>query len=99
MRDKTKTLFQFSLTIVGIVVAMYGFHTYIDFRIESALQDEETLRSISSKVRPSCIFNEKGAILVDLGAMDHIDEIELKGIHRITSFPQKIIIRPNPITI
>lgn len=55
---------------------------------------DEFLRKLSDTVRPSCIFDQKGAILIDMGAMAHIENIQISPSQN-NNFPDKIIVRPN----
>jgi len=75
-------------TIIGII---YGFGAYVDYRVDKKVQSEDFLRRLSDSVRPSCIFDEKGSVLVDMGAMNFIDSIELSSTNGL---PEKIIVHP-----
>ena len=64
-------------TLVVIVGAVYGVGKFIDSRIDRRIKDEQFLRKIALYLRPTAIFDETGAVLVDQGAMEFIDELEV----------------------
>jgi len=83
--------------IVAVVVGVYGAVAFIDSRIEKKLADEVVLKKVAELVRPSCIFDERGSVLFDSGAMQSIDEIKLEGLKTEGEYgqlPFKIVIRP-----
>ena len=99
----TKKQFEQSSVAAGIVVAIvagvYGVVAFVDSRVERRLTEDDTLRKIASFVRPSCIFDERGSILYDSGAMQSIEEIKLEGLPKEEGkdrfpLPVKIILRP-----
>jgi hypothetical protein len=74
--------------IIGAVVflfaAYHGFNAYLDSRIESRITDPAFMRELARNVRPSVLFDERGSILADLGAMRFIDSIEVsKGTDEV----------------
>jgi hypothetical protein len=82
-------------TLVGVIGTIYGFHAYITKRIQDVVESETFLRSLSSKIRPMCIFDENGSILYDQGAMEVIDEIKILKKFDTGKVPSSILIRPN----
>ena len=90
---KSNPFFAFVGAIAAVVVAVYGFNVYVDSRVEKAVMDETFLRKLSARVRPYCIFNEKGAILVDGGAMDFLDSIDAGKIPD-GMVPEKLVVTP-----
>ena len=66
------------LPIMGVVGGIYAFTRFIDFRIEHAVNNEQFIKKVASHVRPYVIFDEDGAIHVDGGAMQCLEEIEVE---------------------
>lgn len=65
------------LQIAGLVGVLYGCMRFIDSRIEHAINDEQLIKKIASHVRPYVVFDENGSVLVDGGAMQYLEEIEV----------------------
>jgi hypothetical protein len=84
----------FTVSLATLLGVIYGFGLYVDSRVEHALRDESFLRRLSARVRPSLIFNEKGAILVDSGALEYITEIKTTITEKDFDLPGKILVRP-----
>lgn len=63
--------------IIVVVGALYACITYIESRIELAVNDEQFIRRVSSHVRPYVIFNANSSILAEGGAMQYIEDIKL----------------------
>jgi len=59
--------------IVGIIAGLFGIvfaiNSYIDWRIDQKLSDEQFLRRVGVSARPFCIFNSKASIRFDSGAL------------------------------
>jgi hypothetical protein len=68
---------EFLLAIFSIIIILYGIVKFIDSRISKKLVDAEFVKSIAHLLRPFAIFNEKGTVIVDRGAMSFIDDIEI----------------------
>lgn len=66
------------ITIALLMAASHGLNTYIDNRIEKKINDFKFLRKFAHAVRPSVVFDQKGSILADMGAMAYIDNIEVE---------------------
>ena len=88
------SIFKASFAIVGALVSLFGFNYYVDYRIERLTQNPEFLRKLSDTVRPSCIFNNKGSVLVDRGAMSHLDGIDVLQPIKSSEAPPKIVVHP-----
>lgn len=81
--------------LVLLVGGIYGLTSFIDSRIKSVVTDESYVRRIASEVRPSVIFDSKGSILFDQGAMRYLDEIEVVGgTNFLQNFPVRIVLKP-----
>ena len=82
--------------IIAVVVGIYGSIQFIDVRIEHAVNDEQFIRRVSSHVRPYVIFDVNSSILVDGGAMQYLEKIEVEetGKKDGTILPIKIVVTP-----
>lgn len=81
-------------SIATVIAAIYGVGRFIDSRIERKIRDSDFLRGLASSLRPSAMFDESGAILVDQGGMALMESIEVS--HSISEkVPSRITIRPN----
>jgi hypothetical protein len=83
------------ITVGGAFGVIWGAWSFVDWRISHALSDQATLRRIAQNVRPSCIFNEKGSVLFDSGAMAYIDDIRMETNPSAGKLPARITIRAN----
>lgn len=64
--------------IFALIGTIYGFHRYLDARIDARLNDRDVLERLAAEMRPSVLFNAEGSVLADLGAMRYLDEIHVK---------------------
>ena len=85
--------------VVAIVAGVYGVVAFVDNRIERRLTESDTLSKIASLVRPSFVFDERGSILYDSGAMQSIEDLKLEGPateegRKESSLPERITLRP-----
>ena len=76
-----------------VVAAIVGLTRFIDWRIERMIREETFLHRIASSLRPTVIFDENGSVLVDQGAMELINSIDvsLSDARR----PAEIVVVPN----
>jgi hypothetical protein len=69
------------LVVVGALGAiasfLYGIQAFIDGRVKAAIQDPAFISQLSRNLRPSVVFDSRGSILADLGAMQHINDIRV----------------------
>jgi hypothetical protein len=65
------------LTIAGLIGAIAGFTAWVHYSAQQAVLDEKFLATLAARVRPTCIFNSRGAIEADLGADQYIDDIQV----------------------
>ncbi|MCG6535991.1 MAG: hypothetical protein L7F78_15130 [Syntrophales bacterium LBB04] len=77
--------------VVFLVVAYHGLNSYIDSRIESKIHNTDYLKKLSRSVRPSLVFDEKGSILADMGAVPFISNI---SVSKTAKGSIKIVISP-----
>jgi len=77
--------------LAAIIGAFYGVLFFIDKRIENRIRDDGFLRKLASALRPTVIFNHKGSILVDQGAMHYIETIDIE-LDKEPPYPKQIII-------
>lgn len=92
-RITPKTIFATLISIAGVIGLVYGFNTFIDKKIASKMNDPEFVRQIATHVRPSVIFNSKGTILIDMGAMQYLDSISVEPTS-VADLPNKIVVKP-----
>jgi len=82
------------VSIGTIVAAIYGIIQFIDWRIERKIHEEPFLRKISASLRPMVIFDENGSILLDQGAMEVLEKIEVLRPAGDGNVPTEILIHP-----
>lgn len=75
--DQVYFILKFVIAGISIIGSIYGFAKFIDSRISKKLGDAEFVKGIAQLLRPYAIFNEKGEIIVDRGAMSFIGDIEI----------------------
>lgn len=83
-------------SIIGLIIALVTINQIIDFKINKKIYNNEFLSKIAIRVRPFAIFNANGSIIVDKGAMEYLENIEVipKKNSRI---PRKIILSPKKL--
>ncbi|TRZ74239.1 MAG: hypothetical protein D4R93_06885 [Deltaproteobacteria bacterium] len=79
---------------ITLITALYGVVLFIDKRIDRKLRDDAYLRKIASVLHPIVIFDHKGSILIDQGAMRFIASIKVEP-SKILPYPEHIIVSPN----
>ena len=67
-------LFIFLSAIVTIFLTLEG---YLDSKIENKITNEKFIDSLSEKLRPFLIFNEKGIVTYNHGALQSIENINV----------------------
>ena len=77
-------IIQYGVIIAALFPIIYGLIAWIDDRIESTVSKPEFLSMLAAQVRPSAIFNGKGSILADMGAMQQIDRISVEYSNTLT---------------
>lgn len=84
------------VTAIGIILAVsFTVSQVIDSRIEQAINDEQFIRRVSSHVRPYVIFDVNSSILVDGGAMQYLEKIEVEQTGpQDGTIPIKIVVTP-----
>ncbi len=96
--DTTRTIVVGSLSAIAILLTigslLWAMSNYLEHKIKTITNEDEFINKIASRVRPSMIFDDKGAIHVDQGAMQFLEKIEVdhnKGedIVYINIFPKK----------
>jgi len=86
-------------TIVGIIALMVTIfiqtNSSIDRKIREKLKDPEFIQMVAKEVKlPFVIFDNKGAVLVDQGAMRFIEGIDVEMDKKESLYPKQIIIHP-----
>jgi len=64
-------------SIVAFVVAYYGVTSFVDSRIEKQINDADFLKKLARNARPSLVFDVKGSIIADMGAVSYITNISI----------------------
>ena len=75
--DQVYYILKFVIAGISIIGSIYGFAKFIDSRISKKLGDAEFVKGIARLLRPYAIFNDKGEVIVDRGAMSFIEDIEI----------------------
>lgn len=96
------SLKSFLSTVMAVVVAIsvilgvgFGIFQLIDNRIEQAINDEQFIRKVAANIRPYVIFDVNESILVDGGAMQALEKIEVeKETGDSPLLPVKVIVTP-----
>lgn len=70
-------ILKFVIVGISIIGSIYGFAKFIDSRISKKLADAEFVKGIAKLLRPYAIFNQRGEVIVDRGAMSFIEDIEI----------------------
>jgi hypothetical protein len=73
----SKQAIAFLIALAGLFTIVKGFDLYVEHLVEKKTQNSDFIKSLVSKVRPTLIFNSSEAILVDLGAKEYIDHVEV----------------------
>ena len=63
--------------IVFLFVCYHGLNSYLDTRIETRINNADFLKKLARSVRPSLVFDEKGSIVADMGAVSFVDNISV----------------------
>ena len=79
--------------IGGLVGAIYGFKRYVESLVTKKLESHETIDKVSRLIRPSVIFDNKGIILADLGAMEYVKSIDLSYDDKEPELPVTVEIK------
>ncbi len=93
-----------AIAVVGItlLVGYHGINSFVDKKIEKAVADvdakiqasvnsDEFIKKAQAGVRPFLIFDARGKVLIDLGALEYIDPpvvVSTKG----NPIPEKVIV-------
>jgi hypothetical protein len=63
--------------IVFLVAAYHGLNSYLDSRIDSKINNADFLKKLARSVRPPLVFDEKGSIVADMGAVPFVNNISV----------------------
>jgi hypothetical protein len=77
--------------IVFLFAAYHGLNSYLDSRIDSKINNADFLKKLARSGRPSLVFDEKGSIVADMGAVAFVNNIS------VTKGPKdsfKIVVSP-----
>ena len=78
---RTGTILKVVYAVVGAIVFLFvgyhGLNSYLDARIETRINNADFLKKLARSVRPSLVFDEKGSIVADMGAVSFVDKISV----------------------
>ena len=84
--------------IIGALAVYFPMLSLIETLIEAKLNDEKFMGNLVANIRPSVVFDHRGSIIANMGALEHLGEIHVK-IGENTPYreriPEQIIISPN----
>ena len=87
------TALEIVVAVITIIAALYGVIFFIDKRIENRIRDDVFLRKLAGALRPAVIFDNKGSVLIDQGAMRFIEAIDVE-LENKGPYPKRIVIHP-----
>ena len=73
------TIFKVLGSIVVVFGTIYAATIWVQATARAAVLDEAFLATLSTRVRPICIFDSNGSIELDLGAGEYIDAKNIQG--------------------
>ena len=92
--DKWGAIFRniaaFIVIVAAVTGSIYGLQIYIAQQVERKVSDNDFITRVAERVRPFVIFDEKGIILLDKGAMKHLDNIHIELTSKLA--PKKIVV-------
>ena len=85
--------------LIGAASMYFSLINRINTVVEEKLSNESYMNKIISNLRPYVIFDQNESILIDGGAMEHIESIKVNGETKVLSvglvkLPKEIIISP-----
>ena len=86
-------ILQVLASIAALVSIVYGFKKYVESLVTKKLESGETIDRISRLIRPSVIFDNKGVILADLGAMEYLKSLDLAYDDKIQELPIRVEVK------
>src|SRR5437867_8909394 len=72
--------------IVFIVGGIFAANAWVRKVSHDAVLEEKFLSTLAARVRPACIFDSRGAIEADFGAMEYLDDIRVIPAPQIYGF-------------
>lgn len=63
--------------IIAVMAGIYGLSNFIDSRIEQAINNEQFIKKVTAYIRPFVIFDANATVYADMGAMQHLEKIEI----------------------
>src|SRR3989338_3659750 len=79
--------------LIALAAAIYGFHAYVDSRVEKIANTREFIERVASRVRPSLIFDANESVMVDAGGLQYIDRVNVRK-RKNGWLPIQIIVTP-----
>ena len=81
------------IIIVGLIVTFYALDSLIERKIKKSITDPTYTKEIASQVRPFALFNANGTILIDMGAMQYLNDLRVIPSDD-SRIPKKILLSP-----
>ena len=82
-----------ALVCIGLLGAYHTVNSFVDSKIEKAVNSEAFVKKVQTGVRPFLIFDASGKVLIDLGALEHIDPPVVIST-KDNPIPEKVIVTP-----
>ncbi|MGD9576772.1 MAG: hypothetical protein AB7Y74_00820 [Syntrophorhabdus sp.] len=85
----THTILKLIFGVVSAAILLFGgyhgLNSYMDSRVEARINNPEYLQKLARSVRPSLLFDDKGSIVADMGAVSFVKSIKVskKGEHSL----------------
>jgi|APFre7841882654_1041346.scaffolds.fasta_scaffold39344_2 hypothetical protein len=77
VRAMLKAIYAVAGVIILLVGTYYAFIKYVDSRVDSKIHNADFLKQLARSVRPSLVFDVKGSILADMGAVPFVTNISV----------------------
>ncbi len=81
------------VVVVFTIAGVYFFN--IDSRVRSIVKDPEFVAAVAQRVRPAMVFDSKGIVLADMGALAFLEEVprieDISHGVKITIHPKAIL--------
>jgi hypothetical protein len=79
------------LAVIG--GAIYGVPAWVHKEAQNAVLNEKFLGTLAARIRPTCVFDSRGAIEADLGAMEYLEDIRVTPAPQVYGF--EVVVKAN----
>ena len=73
-------------SMIAVVLGIYGAIAFVRSEAQNAVLNEKFLATLAARVRPSCIFDSRGAIEADQGASEYVEDIQVVPAPQVYGF-------------